>query len=67
MAQIATAWILSKPGVTAPIVGTTSLKNLEDIIGERSPTGHGLPHTLIALFAALQPVTHGRSAECEAD
>ncbi|KAI8974167.1 Aldo/keto reductase [Trametes punicea] len=33
MAQIATAWILSKPGVTAPIIGTTSLKNLEDIIG----------------------------------
>ena len=26
MAQIATAWVLSKPGVTAPIIGTTSLK-----------------------------------------
>ena len=34
MAQIAIAWSLSKPGVTAPIVGTTSLKNLEDIIGK---------------------------------
>ncbi|OSC96859.1 Aldo/keto reductase [Trametes coccinea BRFM310] len=33
MAQIATAWILSKPGVTAPIIGTSSVKNLEDIIG----------------------------------
>ncbi|TFK55393.1 Aldo keto reductase [Heliocybe sulcata] len=33
MAQVATAWSLSKDGVTAPIVGTTSLKNLEDIIG----------------------------------
>ncbi|KAI8974170.1 Aldo/keto reductase [Trametes punicea] len=33
MAQIATAWILAKPGVTAPIIGTTSLQNLEDIIG----------------------------------
>ena len=33
MAQIAVAWILSKPGVTAPIIGSTSLKNLEDIIG----------------------------------
>ncbi|KAI0760985.1 NADP-dependent oxidoreductase domain-containing protein [Trametes elegans] len=32
MAQIATAWILAKPGVTAPIIGTTSLKNLEDIL-----------------------------------
>ena len=34
MAQIAIAWALHKPGVSAPIVGTTSLKNLEDIIGE---------------------------------
>ncbi|KAJ3007688.1 hypothetical protein NUW54_g3450 [Trametes sanguinea] len=33
MAQIATAWTLHKPGVTAPIIGTTSLKNLEDILG----------------------------------
>ncbi|KAH9840741.1 Aldo/keto reductase, partial [Rhodofomes roseus] len=32
MAQVATAWSLAKDGVTAPIVGTTSLKNLEDII-----------------------------------
>ncbi|KAH9848625.1 Aldo/keto reductase [Lenzites betulinus] len=33
MAQISTAWVLAKPGVTAPIIGTTSLKNLEDILG----------------------------------
>lgn len=32
MAQVAVAWTLSKEGVSAPIVGTTSLKNLEDII-----------------------------------
>ncbi|KAI0761512.1 aryl-alcohol dehydrogenase [Trametes elegans] len=32
MAQISIAWILSKDGVTAPIVGTTSLDNLKDII-----------------------------------
>lgn len=32
MAQVALAWISSKPGVTAPIVGSTSLKNLEDLI-----------------------------------
>ncbi|KZT26194.1 Aldo keto reductase [Neolentinus lepideus HHB14362 ss-1] len=31
MAQVSIAWLLSKPGVTAPIVGTTSLKNLYDI------------------------------------
>ena len=34
MAQIAIAWVLSKPHVTAPIVGTTSLANLEDILGQ---------------------------------
>ncbi|EPQ52780.1 Aldo/keto reductase [Gloeophyllum trabeum ATCC 11539] len=33
MAQISIAWILSKEGISAPIVGTTKLKNLEDIIG----------------------------------
>ncbi|CAE6480088.1 unnamed protein product [Rhizoctonia solani] len=33
MAQVAIAWSLSKDGMTAPIVGTTSLKNLEDIVG----------------------------------
>ncbi|KAG6894366.1 hypothetical protein C0992_006434, partial [Termitomyces sp. T32_za158] len=34
MAQVAVLWSLSKEGVTAPIVGTTSLKNLEELIGE---------------------------------
>ncbi|KAI0948812.1 hypothetical protein AcV7_009457 [Taiwanofungus camphoratus] len=38
MAQVAIAWALSKPGVTAPIVGTTSLDNLKDIIGAASVT-----------------------------
>ncbi|KAJ3769104.1 aryl-alcohol dehydrogenase [Lentinula raphanica] len=32
MAQVAVAWSLAKEGVTASIVGTTSLRNLEDII-----------------------------------
>ncbi|KAG6872696.1 hypothetical protein C0995_007490 [Termitomyces sp. Mi166 len=32
MAQIAVMWSLSKEGVTAPIVGTTSMKNLEELI-----------------------------------
>ncbi|KAI0689015.1 aryl-alcohol dehydrogenase [Cytidiella melzeri] len=32
MAQIAIAWTLAKDGVTAPIVGTTSLDNLKDMI-----------------------------------
>ncbi|KAL1666245.1 NADP-dependent oxidoreductase domain-containing protein [Schizophyllum commune] len=33
MAQLALAWIMNRPGVTAPIVGTTSLENLNDLIG----------------------------------
>ena len=32
MAQVAVAWMFAKPGVTAPIVGTTNLSNLEDIL-----------------------------------
>ncbi|MCU1595689.1 MAG: aldo/keto reductase, partial [Frankiales bacterium] len=31
-AQVATAWILSKPVVTAPIIGATKLSHLEDAI-----------------------------------
>ncbi|TCD62549.1 hypothetical protein EIP91_006754 [Steccherinum ochraceum] len=33
MAQVAIAWSLGFPGVTAPIVGTTNLDNLKEIIG----------------------------------
>jgi len=32
MAQVATAWVLAKESVTAPIVGTTNLDNLKDLI-----------------------------------
>ena len=34
MAQIACAWAMAKDPVAAPIVGTTSLKNLQDLIGK---------------------------------
>lgn len=33
MAQVALAWVMSKDGVTAPIVGSTSLENLKDLFG----------------------------------
>jgi len=33
MAQIALAWVMQKEGVSAPIVGTTSLDNLKDLLG----------------------------------
>lgn len=32
-AQVALAWLLSKPAVTAPIIGTTKLEHLEDAVG----------------------------------
>ncbi len=33
MAQVALAWVLSRPGVTAPIVGATKLQHLTDAVG----------------------------------
>ncbi|TBU29679.1 Aldo/keto reductase [Dichomitus squalens] len=36
MAQISLAWVMAKEPVTAPIIGTTSLANLEDILGSIS-------------------------------
>jgi aryl-alcohol dehydrogenase-like predicted oxidoreductase len=33
MAQASLAWLLSKDVVSAPIIGTTSLQNLEQLIG----------------------------------
>lgn len=38
MAQVAVAWSLSKPYITAPIVGTTSVDKLKDLCGE--PLAH---------------------------
>jgi aryl-alcohol dehydrogenase-like predicted oxidoreductase len=35
-AQLALAWLLSKPGVTAPIVGATKAQHLQDAIGALS-------------------------------
>jgi aryl-alcohol dehydrogenase (NADP+) len=32
VAQVALAWLLSKPAVTAPIVGATKLAHLDDAI-----------------------------------
>ena len=49
MAQISTAWVLSKPGVTAPIIGTTSLKNLEDILGKSHLRAAPLPRVQSSL------------------
>ena len=37
-AQVAMAWLLSKPGVTAPIVGATKMHHLEDAVAAASLT-----------------------------
>jgi aryl-alcohol dehydrogenase-like predicted oxidoreductase len=37
-AQVALAWLLSKPGVTAPIVGSTKLEHLQDALAAEQLT-----------------------------
>ena len=37
-AQLALAWLLHKPGVTAPILGTTKLSHLEDALAATEVT-----------------------------
>ena len=37
-AQVALAWLLSKPGVTAPIVGSTKLSHLQDALAAEDLT-----------------------------
>ena len=32
MAQVALAWLLHKPGITAPIVGATKVEHLDDAV-----------------------------------
>jgi aryl-alcohol dehydrogenase-like predicted oxidoreductase len=37
-AQVALAWVLQKPGITAPIVGATKLGHLEDALAAEELT-----------------------------
>lgn len=32
MAQVALAWVLARPGVTAPIVGSTKVSSIEELV-----------------------------------
>jgi 1-deoxyxylulose-5-phosphate synthase len=36
MAQVAMAWLLQKPGITAPIVGATKIRHIEDAVSALS-------------------------------
>ena len=38
MAQVALAWVLAKPGVTAPIIGASKPHHLEDAVAATSVT-----------------------------
>ncbi|HEX9012575.1 MAG TPA: aldo/keto reductase [Anaerolineaceae bacterium] len=53
MAQVALAWMLSKPVVTAPIVGATQAHHLEDAVAALSV--HLTPEEIQSLEAAYQP------------
>lgn len=52
-AQVALAWLLHKPGLTAPIIGATKLKHLEDAIAATEVTLS--PDELLALEAPYKP------------
>jgi aryl-alcohol dehydrogenase-like predicted oxidoreductase len=52
-AQIGLAWLLGKPAVTAPIVGATKLRHLEDAIAATDVTLSG--QELARLEAPYRP------------
>lgn len=53
MAQIALAWVLAKPGVSAPIVGASKVHHLDDAIGALDV--HLTPEEIAALEAPYVP------------
>ncbi len=54
MAQVALAWVLQKPGVTAPIVGASKLSHVEDAIAAEALTL--TPAEVALLEAPYQPI-----------
>jgi aryl-alcohol dehydrogenase (NADP+) len=52
-AQVALAWLLQKPGVTAPIVGATKLEHLDDAVAAVELTL--TPDEIAALEAPYTP------------
>ena len=53
MAQVSLAWMLSKPFITAPIVGTTSVKHIEEAVAALDVTLS--PEEIAALEAPYVP------------
>jgi aryl-alcohol dehydrogenase-like predicted oxidoreductase len=52
-AQLALAWLLSKPGVTAPIVGATKVHHLQDAVAALSL--HLTPEEIASLEEPYTP------------
>lgn len=52
-ARVALAWLLSRPGVTSPIVGATKISHLEDAVAATDLTLS--PHEIAALEAPYRP------------
>jgi aryl-alcohol dehydrogenase-like predicted oxidoreductase len=59
-AQVACAWVLSKPGITAPIVGATRLEQLDNLI---AAVDLRLDHRMVKLlespYKPRLPAGHG--------
>jgi len=53
MAQVALAWMLSKPVITAPIIGATKPHHLDDVVA--ALTVHLTPDEVHHLEEAYQP------------
>jgi hypothetical protein len=51
MAQIAVAWSLKR--VTAPIIGSTKIANMKEVIGKRNVTQHFSPGVLTRTTEAI--------------
>ena len=68
-AQVAIAWMLSKPAVAAPIVGVTKLHHLDDPLkavesplSEEEITELAVPYAPQAVIGALRPEDVGHSS-----
>lgn len=49
MAQVALAWSLANPYITAPIIGSTKLDNLKELLGEHTGSRR-LPSHYLGLY-----------------
>lgn len=60
-AQIALAWLLSKPGITAPVVGVSKLEQLDRLVADTEITL--APEDVFYLEECYRPVENLLSLE----